>query len=217
MQSSREVILERVRQALQHKSKQHPDPADTEHSPYVWHESSLLETFAANITAKAANLFIVHSKVELATQLQAYLAEAQLDPIYAWEPQVKAFLTEAGVAFRDNDDNLSEIAASITLTEALVARTGSLVVSSRQKAGRRLTIYPPTHIVLAHAHQLQPDVADGLRFVSDKYGDAMPSMVSLTSGPSRTADIEKTLVLGAHGPKQLTVFILNDGEPEFLG
>jgi L-lactate dehydrogenase complex protein LldG len=47
--------------------------------------------------------------------------------------------------------------------------------------------------------------------MQDKYNtDVFPSMVSLTTGPSRTADIEKTLVLGAHGPKEIILFFIDD-------
>jgi L-lactate dehydrogenase complex protein LldG len=44
--------------------------------------------------------------------------------------------------------------------------------------------------------------------VQERYGDQLPSMISMISGPSRTADIEKTLVLGAHGPKELVLFLV---------
>ena len=46
--------------------------------------------------------------------------------------------------------------------------------------------------------------------MQERYGAALPSMVSLTSGPSRTADIEKTLVLGAHGPRRIALFLLEE-------
>jgi L-lactate dehydrogenase complex protein LldG len=64
------------------------------------------------------------------------------------------------------------------------------------------------HIVVAYTSQLVHDIKDGLQLVQDKYGDRLPSMISLISGPSRTADIEKTLVLGAHGPKELILFLV---------
>jgi len=63
--------------------------------------------------------------------------------------------------------------------------------------------------VLAYTSQLVPDLKDGFALLKQKYGDNMPSMISNVTGPSRTADIEKTLVLGAHGPKELFVFLLD--------
>jgi L-lactate dehydrogenase complex protein LldG len=64
------------------------------------------------------------------------------------------------------------------------------------------------HIVIAYTSQLVEDIKDGLRLVQERYGDRLPSMISMISGPSRTADIEKTLVLGAHGPKELVLFLV---------
>ena len=80
------------------------------------------------------------------------------------------------------------------------------MLSSKQGSGRSLSIFPPIHIVIAFASQLVEDIQDGLELVKKKYA-TLPSMICLTTGPSRTADIEKTLVLGAHGPKELVVFL----------
>ena len=64
--------------------------------------------------------------------------------------------------------------------------------------------------MIAKTSQLQYDIKDGLEFIRTKYGTNIPSMICLETGPSRTADIEKTLVLGAHGPKELLVFLIDD-------
>jgi len=98
----------------------------------------------------------------------------------------------------------------ITYCEALVARNGSVLVSNGTAAGRRLSIYPHIHIVIAYTSQLVLDLKDGFKVLKEKYPENMPSMVSNITGPSRTADIEKTLVLGAHGPKELYVFLLEN-------
>ena len=84
------------------------------------------------------------------------------------------------------------------------------MVSNANAAGRRLSIYPPIHIVLAKASQLVMDIRHAMNLIQDKYGKDLPSMLSTITGPSRTADIEKMLVLGAHGPKELYVFLIED-------
>jgi L-lactate dehydrogenase complex protein LldG len=53
------------------------------------------------------------------------------------------------------------------------------------------------------------DVKDAIALLQDKYREQMPSMISFATGPSRTADIEKTLVVGAHGPKEVYCFLLD--------
>ena len=73
-----------------------------------------------------------------------------------------------------------------------------------------LSIFPHHHIVIARTRQLVLDLKDGFQLLKNKYGNQIPSMISTITGPSRTADIEKTLVLGAHGPKELFVFLVDD-------
>jgi len=54
------------------------------------------------------------------------------------------------------------------------------------------------------------DVKDGLQLLKDKYGNKLPSFITLATGPSRTADIEKTLVVGVHGPKEVYCFLVDE-------
>lgn len=96
--------------------------------------------------------------------------------------------------------------ASITQCDALVAQTGSVMVSSRSTGGRGITVLPPHHVVLARRDQLVGDLTEAFALIRQRYGPSMPSMVSFITGPSRTGDIERILVLGAHGPKKLTIF-----------
>ena len=66
-----------------------------------------------------------------------------------------------------------------------------------------MVVYPEFHFVHAYTRQLVPDLQDALSGIRERYANGMPSVVSVISGPSRTADIEKTLVMGAHGPKRV--------------
>ena len=128
-----------------------------------------------------------------------------------WETSLKKKLHEAGINFiGEEKEFVKKAEAGLSTCEALISRTGSILLSSANSSGRRLTIYPEKHLVVARASQLVPDIKDGLNLLRGKYEGKMPSMISLVSGPSRTADIEKTLVLGAHGPKQLVLFLIDD-------
>jgi L-lactate dehydrogenase complex protein LldG len=91
-----------------------------------------------------------------------------------------------------------------------VARTGSIIITNASEAGRRLSIYPHIHVVIAYTSQLCNDIGDALNIVQERYPNKMPTMISTTTGPSRTADIEKTLVLGAHGPREIFVILIDD-------
>lgn len=95
--------------------------------------------------------------------------------------------------------------AGISECDALIAQTGSVLVTSRSAGGRALSVLPPHHVVLARREQLLPDLPSAFSLLKTKYSTSYPSFMSLITGPSRTGDIERILVLGAHGPKKLTV------------
>lgn len=96
--------------------------------------------------------------------------------------------------------------AGITECDALIAQTGSVLITSASAGGRALSVLPPHHVVLARREQLVPDLPSAFALVKRKYAPAYPSLISFITGPSRTGDIERILVLGAHGPKKLTIF-----------
>ncbi len=102
---------------------------------------------------------------------------------------------------------LEDCDAAVTTCDALVAQTGSVVVTARSCGGRALSVLPPHHVVLATTAQLVPDLPAAFQLLQATYGGDWPSMVSFVTGPSRTADIERILVLGAHGPRKLTVVL----------
>jgi L-lactate dehydrogenase complex protein LldG len=98
--------------------------------------------------------------------------------------------------------------AGITECDLLVAQTGSVVVTSRSAGGRALSVLPPHHVVLARRSQLVPDLPAAMDALASRYGSDWPSMTGFITGPSRTGDIERILVLGAHGPKRLTILMV---------
>ncbi|MGB8852190.1 MAG: lactate utilization protein [Pirellulales bacterium] len=107
------------------------------------------------------------------------------------------------------DKNVLEACdAGITACDAAVAQTGSILVSSRTCGGRGLSILPHVHIVVLAVDQVVATVGDALHFARERAAGRMPSMLSFITGPSRTGDIERILVLGAHGPKELFVFLV---------
>jgi L-lactate dehydrogenase complex protein LldG len=103
---------------------------------------------------------------------------------------------------------LEKCPVGISECDALIAQTGSVLVTSRSAGGRALSVLPPHHVVLARRDQLIPGLPDAFALLRARYGSAFPSMISFITGPSRTGDIERILVLGAHGPKRLTILCL---------
>jgi L-lactate dehydrogenase complex protein LldG len=95
--------------------------------------------------------------------------------------------------------------AGVTECDALIAQTGSVLVTGRSAGGRALSVLPPHHVVLARRSQLVADLPAAFALLEQKYGENYPSFIGFITGPSRTGDIERILVLGAHGPKKLTI------------
>ena len=98
--------------------------------------------------------------------------------------------------------------AGLTTCESIVAQLGSILVSSASSGGRALSVLPHVHVVVAEASQVVPDLGSALALAKARHGDQMPSMLSFITGPSRTGDIERILVLGAHGPKELFLVLI---------
>lgn len=117
--------------------------------------------------------------------------------------------TDRGYAARD----LAAVDAGVTGCDALIAQTGSVLITAASCGGRALSVLPPHHVVVATRDQLVPDLTAAYQGLHRRYGQAMPGSLSLITGPSRTGDIERILVLGAHGPGRLTI-VLEGGEGE---
>ncbi|GAB3297812.1 lactate utilization protein C [Hymenobacter humi] len=210
-ESSRDAVLARIRQSLAQPALLPPQPdfAAPVHPPLA--SSDAVVAFAESFQRVGGEFYYCESLSHLGAQLTAFQKRKQVGAPYVWEPQLQALLRTAGVAFRADEAEFIEQADwSLTSCEALVARTGSVLVSAATASGRRLSIYPDQHVVLARPSQVVAEIGNALRVAQARFGEQMPSMVSLTTGPSRTADIEKTLVLGAHGPRRLALFLLED-------
>lgn len=202
-------MLKKIRQALLQK-RENPY-IDFEDSPLYKDEDEPLDvTFARELTRVGGNFVYCDAEISLIENLILLAEKLQVKRILAWEPEVQKLLGQYGFPIYTTDQQLELADVGITTCEALIARNGSIMLSNANQAGRRLSIYPPIHIVVAKASQLVMDIKHGLQRIKEKYGDELPSMISTITGPSRTADIEKMLVLGAHGPKELYVFLIED-------
>lgn len=121
-------------------------------------------------------------------------------------PEKSPIITDDGY----DKNTLGAAAVGVSECECLVAQTGSVMFSARACGGRALSILPPVHIVLAKQSQLVGDITDAYAVIRAKYGENLPDCLGFITGPSRTGDIERILVLGAHGPKELFVFLLEE-------
>lgn len=106
---------------------------------------------------------------------------------------------------------LAQVQLSITGAEYLLAESGTIVVSAGGQASRQISLLPSIHLVLATAEQIYPNMAELFLDLQARHGSDLPgSALTLITGPSRTADIEKVLIKGVHGPMRLLVALIED-------
>jgi len=207
--TAKEQILKRIRKALLEK-RENPYP-NLEDTPLYKAEEEIPEIlFAEQLTAVSGNFIYCENGIEFIENILQLADKYKWRKIYCWESELQELLSEYEFPFYQTDKDFELAEVGITLCEALIARNGSVMVSNQNTAGRRLSIFPHHHIVIARTGQMVMDLKDAFKLIKDKYGSQIPTMISTITGPSRTADIEKTLVLGAHGPKELFVFLIED-------
>lgn len=206
--TSKEKLLKKIRKALLEKrDNPYPNVEDLPHYPPSVELPEVI--FAQEFTAVSGQFVFCEDDLQFIENLLNLADQHKWHKIYCWEPVLQELLTRYDFPYFETDKDFEQAEVGITLCEALIARNGSIMLSNSGMAGRRLSIYPPVHIVIAYSSQLVLDLKDGFKLLKDKYANQLPSMLTTVTGPSRTADIEKTLVLGAHGPKELFVFLLD--------
>ena len=206
--TSRTNILQKIKQALE-KPVPVPFPASEGHNSVFEPSKKELEVeFAERFSHLQGRFYFCTDEKELVNQLNTLIAQRKWTKLYCREEELTTLLFDAGFSTSYADD-LATCDAAITGCEKLIARTGSIVMSSAQASGRTVSVYAPVHICIAYTDQLVYDIATGLQQIRLHYGQEFPSLVTLATGPSRTADIEKTLVVGVHGPKEVFCFLID--------
>ena len=211
--TSKEKVLKKIRDALIEKTEAPYPIIDTDTSIYTTIDEPLDVTFAQELLKVSGKFVYCENEDEFLSVLQSFILEKDWPVLFCYDEKIQRFLKQGGIPYESDPDRFTELKLGITRCEYLVARLGTVMVSSRISPGRRMNVFPEIHLVLAFTSQLVPDLRQAFQNIRKKYGQDFPSMISLITGPSRTADIEKTLVMGAHGPKELYVFLLEDCIP----
>lgn len=209
--TTRENIYKHIRNALIDKVENPFAGLDTESAVFPPLKESDDVTFAQEFTRVAGKFVYCENNEDLAQKLKYIILENKLQNVFCFEEKLKPLLEEYEITFQALPKDILEIGTGISFCECLVSRMGSIVVSSMQLSGRRLHALPETHIIVAYTSQLVTDLKDAFAYLKEKYQHTLPSSITVITGPSRTADIEKTLVMGAHGPKELYVFLVEAG------
>jgi L-lactate dehydrogenase complex protein LldG len=206
--SAKKNILEKIKQAQKISV---PVPFITKLSLQIFKKNShdLEVEFAENFTAVSGKFSFCFNTDELIAQLQILFTSRSWKKIFINDDALQQTLQSAGIQI-EYANELASCDAAITGCEFLIARTGSIVLSSAQQSGRTVSVYAPVHICIAYTNQLVYDIKDALEITQKKYHQNMPSLITFATGPSRTADIEKTLVTGVHGPKEVFCLLIQE-------
>jgi len=205
---AKENILRKIRKALTHSTPLPFPKAEVKNLLFPAPSQELEVEFAEQFTKLQGKFVFCLNQQELAFQLNSLVRKQAWKKIFCRERELTTFLDPQSTEFLTDDLAGSDV--SITGCEALVARTGTIVMSTARASGRTASVYAPIHICIARTSQLVHDVRDALQLVRKRYEDHLPSLITFATGPSRTADIEKTLVVGVHGPREVYCFLLDE-------
>jgi L-lactate dehydrogenase complex protein LldG len=208
--TSRQKVLKKIRDALIEQTEPLYPIIDTESSVYPELTGPLDVTFAEAFIKTSGKFVYCESEDEFVAVLQSFIVEKDWPVLFCYDEFLQNLLKREGIPFESSWESFTEARLGITRCEFLIARLGTVMVSSKNSPGRKISVFPEIHLVLGYTSQLVPDLKQAFQEIKKKYKEELPSLISLITGPSRTADIEKTLIIGAHGPKEVYVFLIDD-------
>src|ERR1041384_2657983 len=211
--SSREQILERIRTGLRVPAP----PYDERSFEAAIFEpvTNPLERFQQECKANLMECHLAPDATSAAQKLADVLQSLPEGEIYvqddpALRQAVAASRSSRPICWSSQAKPAESSQATITLADALIAQTGSVFVSA-SCGGRGASVVAPCHIVMPRQSQLVPHLETALRNATADGRLENNSYACIISGSSRTADIEKILVQGAHGPVRLVVIVEMSG------
>ena len=208
--TSKEKMLKSIRNALIHKSEPPVIVGNPERKFYTPMIDTLDITFAEEFTKVNGQFVYCEDVMSLVENLKIMADERGWSNVFSFDSQLTKVLGAAGIVHSSKKEDFADLKVAVTFCEFLVARLGSVLISSRQTAGRRLNIFPEIHVVVAMSSQIVPDIETAMSTIRAKYRGRLPSLISLITGPTRTAGLEPSLVFGGHGPGEVFVFLVDD-------
>jgi L-lactate dehydrogenase complex protein LldG len=202
-------ILERLRTALRESTPKSPGAAGAKIFAPV---TDVIARFQQECAANITECIVTPDTRSSARAIADVLAVLPEGEIFVQDSSVLRRLApewqgSRSIQWSSEGGPKESTQATITTAEALVALTGSVLVSAAC-GGRGASVVAPVHIVIANADQLVPDLDAAFELMRERNMAFQNSYICLITGSSRTADIEKILVMGAHGPIRLIVVLV---------
>ena len=215
------AFVESLRRKMRSDTDRAPLPDDvSQRVRQVNADIDLLERFSRSATAAGSKvysvtgetLFDVVTKVLKETAARRLYVETAPNAGLPQDCLGKLAARLSTVEFRVHseatDEILFDVDASITGVTTAIAETGSIVCHSSRTSSRGASLIPPIHIAVLAEKQIVPDLCDF--FNGHGRDERLPSNINIITGPSKTADIEGTLVTGVHGPGAVHIIIVKD-------
>jgi L-lactate dehydrogenase complex protein LldG len=215
--TSRDAILQRVHSEL----SKYP-PVDAPPAAEIWPRTNptpaaMAEQFAAELAAVDGETIRCATMKDARHRLAELVSQAQWTSIGAMNrPTVReaaADLPASSLNWQMADwssQQTAQLSLSLIEPEVLLADTGSCLIACPTSQDRLLCYLPPACIVIARASQLIEHLPAAWAAIGPRVADpAVRGEFVIVTGPSRTADIEKILILGVHGPKRLIVLLVD--------
>lgn len=175
-----------------------------------------LALFRAKALYAAATITEVARAEDLPRAIAQTLAERNLPPAlrHGADPRLAALPWErVPLLARSTGRSFGDDRVGLSWADAGVAETGTLVLTSGSDNPTTLNFLPELHLVVLEAANVAAVLEHAFRTLRTRFGAGeMPRTVNLVTGPSRSADIEQTLLYGAHGPKALAILLVGGGE-----
>ncbi len=212
--SQRENVLKRISTALRRADAEPYPGLHGEAELFIGRGGSLADCFIREFTAIDGRVLRCKDAADVIRQLQQLIADRGWCDVASQSAYLSRHVhLPVYPDWLRSGPELSVIGTGdvgITDCECLVARTGTVVMSSSGQSGRAFSVHAPVHIVIATEKQLVYDLEDGIALMMERHGGKLPSGLFFVSGPSRTGDIEKTLVLGVHGPVEVYILLIEE-------
>ena len=209
MVTAREEILSRLKAAQTRRGARELEEPDFSGSVYPPLKESLTDEFREKLELLGGHVLFCEDPADLVAILQDIMKKHEKTRLFCLDNSLQDILN-GKIEYDSEEKDFAQVEVGFTRCEYLVAHTGSVLISAAQQEGRRLNVFPEIHTVIASEHQLVDFLETALDNIRKKYKNQLPSLVSAIIGPSRTADIEKTLVMGMHGPRALYVIITRE-------
>jgi L-lactate dehydrogenase complex protein LldG len=210
MSGSREQVLANIRQSLGRSAARtgaiEPLPGT---GPRPAFDGDTVERFAAKMLEKSTTLVRIDSLGAVGPEVERFLASIGAGPRLCVSKALDG-IAWPGTLEIEYRAAVRADASSVTPCFAAVAESGGIVTLSGPDTPSTLNFVPDNHIVIVHAAQVVPHFED-VWALWRASGRPLPRTLNIISGPSRTADIEQTIQLGAHGPRRLHILLVAPG------